>query len=412
MTDASTAHVGNRFDLSLTDIGPLFRALRVSWNAMSPLAVTLDAHTSLDAHLQTAYGVDRPANVAPHCDPRIATILARPDVRVRHAVADASGEWSVFVACWRRADPNTFVVLLPRSPDDYAVLTFDSAAAYLAWWVSELSSGATRTIANCMPPLVPLPALVYALHAVDAHRRAALRQASEYGGGAPLWIAAAEFAATMRIAITSRDTRWLLPAFLSLTPGVIPLLREPSDEQLAWLSDAAFLHPSRNQRTGEEGFSFGEAAVTFGEELNGGLRTALGVAVDVWTDHGAMSLEQVFLAPTVSANHCVRLEPGDDGVVANHQALTLVDLYDKLYMLLRSALDPEAPRHARVRAERFARPTLSPKDATGVVGSLPAGQRESRTCATCGKANAPNQKFCGECGATLERTTRHANDVA
>ena len=43
MTDATTSDVGNRFDLSLADIGPLFLGLRVSWNAMSPLAVTLDA---------------------------------------------------------------------------------------------------------------------------------------------------------------------------------------------------------------------------------------------------------------------------------------------------------------------------------------------------------------------------------
>ena len=402
MTDATTSDVGNRFDLSLADIGPLFLGLRVSWNAMSPLAVTLDAY------MRTASTVDSAGHAAPRLDPRVATILARPDVRVRHLVANASGEWSVFVACWRRADASSFVVLMPRSPDDYAVLTFDSAAAYLAWWVSELSSSATRTIVNCLPPLVPLPALVYALHAVDAHRRATLRQAAEYGGSAPLWIAAAEFAATMRVAITSRDTRWLLPAFLSLTPGVIALLREPSDDELSWLNDAAFLHPSRNQRTGEEGFSFGEAAAAFGEELNGGLRTALGVAVDVWTDHGAMTLEQVFLAPTISANHFVRIEPGDHGVVTNHQALTQTDLYDKLYVLLRGALDPDAPQHARARAERFGWPTPSPKDTTAAVGSGAAGQRESRTCANCGKENAPNQKFCGECGSNLERLTGHS----
>jgi hypothetical protein len=387
---------------------------------MSPLALTLDSHGQTNRSV-----VKRAAGNGVSLDPRVASILARPEVRIDHVVAARSGDWSIFMACWHRAAPDTFVVLIPRSAENYSVIRFDSAAAYLAWWVAELTSTTARTIPNYLPPHLSLPTLLYALHAVDAYRRAALRRASEYGVAGALWISAVDFASTMRAALLSRDTRWLLPAFFSLTPGVISLLREPSDEQLSWLEAAAFLHPRVHPRTGEDGFIFGEAAEAFGEEMSGGLSAAMGFAVSIWSNNRVLPLEQAFVAATNSANHFIRIGSDEDAAAANHQAMTQTHLFMTLHAMLSDALQPAARERAAERASRFdfaARlphreqpPSPAPRIDTPRVS---AAQPQSRWAPPPVRESAPDpvttaspalqandapvaRKFCRQCGATL-----------
>ncbi|AXK40122.1 YrhB domain-containing protein [Crenobacter cavernae] len=372
-----------------------------SWNALSPFA------EDLDARRQSVGMSDGPS--VPSLPPSIAAILARPDLCITHRFAGASVPPAVFFACASHAEGQTFVVVAPEQDGRYALHAFDSAEAYLGWWFFRLSSASDRAISNDLPPTLPLPAFVYALHAVDAYRRAKYQSALSYGAADSLRVGQTEFIATMRDAIARRDLRWLLPAFIQLAPGVATLLKETPIEQLAVLQDAKFLLAQHDQDDGRDVFCFGDAAQRMGNEFIDGIGVAAGFRFEVLTELGALPLIEAFLAPTRLSNHLIELEPDGSGLgVAKHRALTQRELYIALAEMIAVALLPTAPKVALKRAILATASTQEQRDEVlGVSNEQRAAAPDARqassqiVCSHCGQANPATMKFCGQCGSRL-----------
>lgn len=372
-----------------------------SWNALSPFAEDLDA-------LVRSGGMPggRPVSLLPA---RIAAILASPDLCITHRFAGASVPQAAFFACVSHAEGQTFVVVAPERNDRYAAHAFGSAEAYLGWWLFRLSSASDRAIPSDLPPTLPLPALIYALHAVDGYRRAKYQSALSYGATDSLRIGQPEFIATMREAITRRDLRWLLPAFIQLAPGVATLLKEPPIEQLTVLQDAKFLLAQHDQDAGQDFFCFGDAAQRMGNEFIDGIGVAVGFRFEVLTELGALPLIEAFLAPTRLSNHLIELEPDGSGLgIAMHRTLTQRELYIALAEMIAAALLPAAPKVALKRAILTTASTQEQRDEVLGISNeqrvvAPDAQQTSSqiVCSHCGQVNPATMKFCGQCGNRL-----------
>jgi hypothetical protein len=111
---------------------------------------------------------------------------------------------------------------------------------------------------------------------------------------------------------------------------------------------------------------------------------------------GFAPAEQLFVAPTVLANHFVRLQSTSGGASVNHQAYTPAQLAQKLNELF---------------AEVFARPVspISKKPAAADETPVPdgAGHPEAATpgvrfCKNCGSKVTPGAAFCAGCGSRLQ----------
>jgi hypothetical protein len=329
--------------ISVADLGPLFcDRLHLSWNPMCPFAEPLDAYV-LGAGTDDA----PPRNVAtPELEPVVASILARPDVRITHRYAGAATAPGAFTACCRRSAGERTVVVIPLPGGAYRIEPFETHRAYVAWWSSVLSSRVDRTGPNYLPSSVPLSTLLYAFHAVDAHRRAKYRSDMSYEPAPRLSIGIGEFAASMGAALGSRSPRWLLPAMLLLTPGLDAERIEPRAADVRALVEHTFISRASDSGSSEPVLCFGEAGERMGAEFRRGWNLAAGLEVAVWTARGALPLYRAFLAPTTLANHLVQIEPSDNGAVATHQVLTQRQLFATQVGVLSAALNPAAPERA------------------------------------------------------------------
>ncbi|WAK02099.1 DNA polymerase III subunit beta family protein [Methylobacter sp. YRD-M1] len=403
--DSKISEGSGIYEFSKDDLCTLLISAAEPWNALSPFAEDL----SVLAPTGNIPGPPLTSSLA-----RVALVLARPDVCITHCYAGASVAPGGFTTCAKRTETNTFVVIEALQDDRYSVRVFCSLDAYLEWWVALLSSPAENPIPKDLPPTLPLPAMVYALHAVDAYRRAKEQSLLSHGPADSLQVKQAEFAATMIEAVERRDLRCLLPSFLYLTPGVIALLKEPPQEPRAMLEEAEFLRPRRDPVSGQGVFIFGGSAQRMGTEFSDGITVAVGFGVEVWTEQeGPLPLIEAFLAPTRLTNRLIQIEPDASGFgMAKHQALTQRELYITLFEMVAVALHPDAPKVALKRALLMAAPTQAQRPATvdpsnKQKADVASAQKTSSqiVCSHCGQANPATMKFCGECGNRLSPQT-------
>jgi hypothetical protein len=386
---------GFSFQISVRDIGPLFRdSLRLPWNELSPFAKALAAYVPGTAQL----GGDARALASHALFEKAASIAARPDVRLGHRYASGPSTGAFAAYCSRVHGEDAVAVVFPSADGAYLVRSFSSAAAYFSWWLNLLSSNADEPVGGSASTL-SLEALLYRLHAVDAYRRARYQSMLSYGPAKAGCIPVTEFVESMAKSAASRDLQWLLPSFLSLTPGLGARKLEPRPVHLKTLADAGYVIPGRDSKTQEKIFYFGDVLEQLGSEFIGGMDSAVGLEIAVLTERGGLPVLEGFLAPTRVANHLIEIEPGANGaVIAKHKAMTQRELYGRFVGLLSGALHPDAPKVALRRALLTARVTPRPE-------KQQRAEAAEIVCADCGQANPVKMKFCGECGGRLVRET-------
>lgn len=398
------------FQINNSDVGPLFTdTLRLQCNGLSPFGESLRTY---------APGSGAPsaglAEIARH--PRlqeVAAILSQPDLRITHRTGGGSLDVSFFGAFRSRSvRQEAIATLTPSFEGSWMVQLFDTPREYLAWWLGLVASRVEEPAANYMPPPLPLESLVYLLHAVDSFRRVSYASMLSYTPAVEPFVTSAEFSETLTRALSSQDMRWLLPAFLYLTPGLNQFTFEPSPEHLDILEEHDFLLPVQHPQTREDVFVFGEAGRTLGVEFYRTWMMAVGFDTTVLTPQGEKSVNRGFLAPTALANHLIRLEPdGTGGCTANHQALTLAELEFRLRDMLDPALAAEGANGVtpglawsgdvgRPAALSGSPPPQAPQVVPGPPTAAPSGAIGA-FCPNCGIPRTPGARFCRACGAPL-----------
>jgi hypothetical protein len=405
------------FQVSRGDLGPLFvDTLRLRCNPLSPLARDLGGYAP-----GSAAPSDDLVDVSEHpLFPKVARILARPGICFTHRTGGGSTPVSHFTACYNREiDGQAVAVATPSFEGSLLIQLFDTPSDYLAWWLGLIGTKVEEPTANCLPQPVRLESLVYLLHAIDAYRRASFESMLSYAPADQLFLRAADFTDSMSRSIRSADVRWLLPAFLHLTPNLDVSNFDPQPEHLTALAERDFLALGKERETQEDVLVFGEAGMAMGVEFYRTWMMAIGFEATALTARGERVLHRAFLAPTAIANHLVLLESADDGCVATHEALTFSELAAKLAELLKAAIAeptvsgiPEREEPAPAAAGT-AEPVCPACNATVLAGArfcpscgkpLPKPEPPKPVlafCPRCGAKVKPGARFCGGCGAVL-----------
>lgn len=395
--NTSPADVALSLQIGAEDLGPLFvDRLRAAWNSSSPLAPELERYAA-----GSRQGSEGAAQVFAHPKFRtVATIVTQPDFRVFHRTGGGAIPLSIFGAYRNRAmGTEALVAVSPSFNGSYLLQYFPNQGDYLDWWVDTIASKVEDSTPNYLAPPVSLESLAYILHAVDAYRRASLHSLLSYTPTDAPFITVRKFLETMTRSMESMDTRWLLPAFLFLTPGLNTIAFHPRPEHMEPLADNDFLIPTRNERTGEDIFLFGEAGRTMGVEFYRSWILSVGFDTALVTGEGEKVLHRAFLAPTALGNHLISLDTDSAGNgIVNHQPLTSSELRRKLWAMLKADL-------AAIPAAAAA-PARRPSVATSAV-SKPAGDDQGAStanrCPYCGNDVSPGARFCRACGKPMSQ---------
>jgi hypothetical protein len=338
-------------------------------------------------------------------------IAATPDLAVRFRIGGGSVDLVEFTLTRCKDQGHALVLVLDLQDQLTLTQLFSGPEPFLAWLTGQYAGKSDQTVANYIPPTVDLGEFIFLLHGIDAFRIASFQSMLDYAPGRQSSIRPGDFYDTMQRSVRSKDIRWLLPAFLLLTPGLDVQGLDLSGDKTAVLVDRGFLNTGRDPVSQESILVFGEAGRNMGVEFYRTWLAGIGFETRVAAPGGVRAVNRGFLAPTALSNHLVLIDPTPGrSVQINHQAMTLDQLQVRLGQLFTEALALEtAPPVAPPMASPVAAPVAA--TASAPVGAIPeapeapaasaATSAQPRFCTQCGTPTTPGMKFCTNCGAKL-----------
>lgn len=341
---------------------------------------------------------------------RAARIIAQPDLSGTVRVAGAQGLTEIRLH--RKKSEGAYVAATQQDADGRHVISlFDDYKAWLAWWADRYAGPNEESAANFIPPKVSLEEFLFTLHAVDSFRRVSYENMLNHIFPDRTYVKVPEFIRSMADSLKSLDIRWLLPAFLAVTPGVEQYQTAIDPQNIAVLLQHDFFTEGK-LAAGEDVLVFGEAGQVMGVEFFRSWFTSCGLEINVAGSEGFQVVERLFIAPTVLTNHFVRMEEAEGGkAMVNHQAYTKEHLEIKLDELFGKAFAMEVttvpiaeksgpvPSHVPDAVKRDAAPSSVPDAPKSAEKS--EGVPEQEKAAAPGQPSAPAQtvpKFCRNCG--------------
>lgn len=281
------------------------------------------------------------------------------------------------------------VVLVEQGEAGALVLArYDRLQDWLDPFLKGIAAETELPEANYLPPKTTFEGLLFVLHAVDAFRRMSYENMLKHIFSDQPYVIVSDFLKTMADALKSRDIRWLLPAFMEVTPGVEAYEAKIDPEHMAVLFEQDFFRKGK-LASGEDVLVFGEAGQVMGVEFFRSWYNSYGMRFAVKEGQGFVTKEQWFIAPTLLGNHLIRLDKDDQGKsYVNHQMFTKEQLIYMAQSLLKNAFIPRATKEKH---------KLEPK----TVPEIEAGNTEIRFCGNCGAQVIPGAAFCGSCGNKL-----------
>lgn len=309
---------------------------------------------------------------------RVASVQGLSEIRLHHKKSEG-----LFVAAAEENAEGNLIISL-----------FDDYISWLDSWIEEFASQSEQSVANYIPPKVSLEEFLFVLHAIDSFRRVSYQNMLDHAFMDNTYIKVPSFLQSMADSLKSLDIRWLLPAFLAVTPGVEQYQTKIDPQNIGVLLEHDFLREGK-LASGEDALVFGEAGQIMGVEFFRSWFTSCGVEINVAGSGVFTAAERLFIAPTLLGNHFVRLEGADNGkAVVNHQLYTTEQLAFKLSELFGSAFDINETSGT---AEPGVVPSPEPPESP-IVPTPPA----KRFCSGCGAQISAGAAFCGNCGTKLK----------
>lgn len=291
---------------------------------------------------------------------KTARIIAAPDFRTVCRVGGGSLGLEEF-RLYSKKEEGSWIVSVSETPDGGCDLrVFETPSAFVEWWTETFCGKNEEPAVNSIPPYVKLEEFLFLLHAVDAFRVVSYRNMLEHRYSDQPSMEFVEFINSMTESIKSKDIRWLLPAFLVLTPGLSEYRMELDGQHAAILMTLGFAGKMEQSDGGKSLLIFGEAGKNSGVEFYRSWMLAAGFEISVKDKGKFKATERLFIAPTALSNHFVSVLKDEEGkAIVNHQAYTFEELQVKLEALFDM----------------------------------------NRLCARCGAPLEPTAAFCGACGA-------------
>jgi len=269
----------------------------------------------------------------------MAAVIACPSLKLWGRSGGGVLPAASYAICARPAlDPELWVAVSQSYEGSYLFEALEGAADAAAWFVETFGAPVDETTTpNHLPPPLAFESFLMALHTIDAFRRTTLQGMLDYEVTEEPAIAVEEFSATLPRSVSSRDLRWLLPAFLHLVPGLDVSRMDLRPEHLEFLADGAFFSPAAESDGSGEVLVFEEVGIALGTEFFHGWLSAAGFELLVRTTDGVKAVEHGFLAPTPMANH-LALTGAGPATQINHQAMTTERLLAAMAVLFADAI--------------------------------------------------------------------------
>jgi len=375
------------------DLGPLFvDSLHLASTAFSPFGERLVSYAAGSVRL----GDGAREAAADQVFADAAATLARPDLRVEVVTGGGMMPMGGYRSYAARSGGD-HVVSVVAGGDGWDVLVHESPRAWAAWSVRGVATVCTETIPNALPPVMSAGSFLLACHAIDVFRRLYLQGLLAHKPETSGVVSAAEFGTWLRESMAGSDIRWLLPAVVLLVPGLAGVLPEPRAEDFAYLVDHGVIATGKDK--GADMIAYGEAGRLLGAEFARTWTLSAGMAVAVMRGGKEQTLHRVFNAGTGLANHLVRFEERDNGLDANHQALSSVELEQKLGELLLACWNVERDA-ASAPLPTATKPAPTIGTPTAASTKPPTG-KSAKFCPGCGAPVKLGAKFCATCGRPL-----------
>jgi len=354
---------------------------------------------------------------------RALTILTRPDhvMTIRLGGGALGYEEATLSHANAMGD---FLVMLGATEQGNAMVTvFSGPDVYAGWWMERYGGKNTETVPNPAPPRTTLGEFLIVLHAVDSFRRASYRSLLDYAPGVEPSVGYKEFFDTFQQAVRSKDIRWLLPAFLMLTPGLDKHEADFTQGSVEVLNRLDLVRSGKNQQTGEDRMLFTSNLRGMGVAVFRSWMMAMGCEITACSDTARTSHGSFFVAPTALANHFVTIEKDERGKsFANHQADTALQTEERLAALVRGMMLLAVPKAAPAPASPSA-PAANGQKAAAATAATNAAVASTATAATASTATAaataataapgaagagqtPGSAFCHKCGNPLRPEER------
>lgn len=363
-----------------------------------------------DADVKTAYS----ELLADQDFLRALRVIAQPDLYA--TVRGAGAQGLTELRLHRKKSEGAYVAATEQDADGrWLISLFDDYRNWLVWWTNSFAGPGDVPAANFIPPKVSLEEFLFVLHAVDSFRRVSYENMLSHVFTDRTYVKTPEFLRSMADSLKSLDIRWLLPTFLAVTPGVEQYQTEMSPQNIAILLQHDFFREGK-LASGEDVLIFGEAGQIMGVEFFRSWFTSCGMEINVAGADGFKTVERLFIAPTVLANHFVRLEDASGGkALVNHQTYTKEQLAVKLDELFGQAFALDVvPVVAKPAAALVSQPPSPPPEeksaaapaqkkaaAPGQAPQAPAGQPAQKFCRQCGTKLTPTASFCKNCGTKV-----------
>lgn len=392
------------FLIKQADIGALFAGeLGLKINAGSVL-YPYSADRRTDTDIRSVYG----ELLTDGGFLRAARIVAEPDLYalIRNAGIGGLSETRLHR---KKTEGDCVVVTEQKEDGDLILSVFDDYGAYLDLWSQSYAGSGEDPTASFFPPEAGLEEFLFILHAVDAFRRVSYQNMLDHVFTEKAYIRLPEFLQSMASSIKSLDIRWLLPAFLTVLPGVERYGTEIDPKDVSLLLEYDFFE-QRKLASGEVVLAFGDAGQLTGVEFLRSWFTSCGFEINVAGPGGFAAVERHFIAPTVLTIHFVQLRDVADGkALVNYQPCTAQQLRAKLGEVFEAALTMPATQpvtNPPVTPQRPAppNPPVMPQEPVSPVAGQaqpqpPIGPRSYKFCRNCGKQISYDAAFCGNCGA-------------
>lgn len=351
---------------------------------------SLDAHTPAASPEAIQQMLDDPAIG------QALAILESPQIRLSGPLGGGMLEPSYLSLC---CSAQAAVLVSPSYQGSFLVQLFEDRSQALSWMVEMITSDCSDGL-PFLPEHLPLESLVYAFHGLDCFRRVVYESMLEGKPDLATRISLERFQSTLALAGRSADVRWLMPAFLRLTPGLADYPLDPQAQHLELLVDHDLLWPG----TSPAGpvLAFAPPGRLAGIDFLRTWSAACGLELAVGDEHQVQVLERAFVATTSTGNHFFRLEgePGQPCGV-HYQSLGRPEVQELLRPWLERA--PVAPPAAQARHclqcnqqitddSKFCANCGAPQE--------PPAQPAVRHC-RCGAEVVAAAKFCGQCGQAV-----------
>lgn len=314
-------------------------------------------------------------------------IVAQPDLYVRMRSAGVKG---ISKTRLHKSNSEGGIVVLTEQGegDDIIITMFDNYKSFLHKWAHKFIGSVEAPVANYIPPELGLEEFMLILHTIDSYRRVTYHNLLDHVYIEKAYVKISEFTRTMAESLIKLDIRWLLPAFMAVTPGIEQYITNMEAKNLGILMTHNFFAEGL-LGSGEEVLVFAEAGQVMGLEFLHSWLISFGFEINIAFGNGFKTVERFFVAPTILTNHFVRLRDLQGGkAMVNHQTYVSEQLMSKMDELFVKALTLKIM------------PTPTAQTVVPLAQAAPP-LPIAKFCRNCGTKLADSAVFCVNCGTKI-----------